>query len=135
MRRRLLIFPLLAVSFGAITLVALEGREVVLLETRAEDGSARQTRTWIAEDAGAWWVEAANPERPFLLDLQARPEVELQRSGRPFRCRAEVSPEPGGHDRIRQLLRARYGWADRWVALIADTSRSLAVRLDCQPRS
>jgi len=36
----------------------------------------------------------------------------------------------GGHRRIRSLLRARYGVADAWIGLLADTSRSVAIRLD-----
>lgn len=41
-------------------------------------------------------------------------------------------PNPDGHARIRRLLAGRYGWADRWIGLLADTSRSIAVRLDCE---
>ena len=33
--------------------------------------------------------------------------------------------------RIRDLLAARYGWADCWIGLVADTRRSVAVRLEC----
>jgi hypothetical protein len=44
---------------------------------------------------------------------------------------ASVASDPEGHARIRRLLAARYGWADRWIGLLADTSHSRAVRLDC----
>jgi hypothetical protein len=105
-----------AVAFGGATLSALEGVEVVVLRTGAA-AAARKTRTWIADEGTAALVEAANPERPFLRDLRA--------------CRADILPNPGGHERIRGLLRARYGWADWWVGLLTDTSASVAVRLDC----
>ena len=42
-------------------------------------------------------------------------------------------PELGdaGHRRIRELLRARYGWRDAWVGLARRTPRnSIAVRLE-----
>ena len=41
-------------------------------------------------------------------------------------------PVPGdaGHRRIRRLLAEKYGWADTWIGLLTDTSRSVAVRLD-----
>ncbi|MCC6848206.1 MAG: hypothetical protein IT294_06860 [Deltaproteobacteria bacterium] len=120
-----------AAAFGAVTLAALEGQEVVVLRTRAADGGERTTRAWIADADGAAWVEAANPERPFLHDLARAPDVVLERRARPRRCRARVAANPEGHDRIRRLLAAKYGWADRWVALFADTGRSVAVRLDC----
>jgi hypothetical protein len=122
----------LALAFGAVTLVALEGREVVVVETTDEHGQPRRTRTWIADDDGRAWIEAASPERPFLVDLRRQPEFVLERGGGRFACTAEMSSDPdGGHARIRNLLAARYGWADRWIGLVADTRRSLAVRVTC----
>ena len=131
LRRVLGLGVLGTVVFGIVTLVALEGREVVVLRTRAADGSEHTTRTWIADADGAAWVEAANPERPFLHDLTRAPTLTLDRHGRPQQCRATIAPNPAGHDRIRDLLATKYGWADCWIALVADTERSLAVRLEC----
>jgi hypothetical protein len=122
-------------AFGALTLVALEGAEVVRLRTTSPDGSLRTTRTWVADADGATWIEAANPARPFLLDVQARPDVLLDRGGRERRLHAVVVPGEAAHRTIRELLRAKYGWADVWIGLLADTSRSVAVRLDPAPVS
>ena len=119
-----------AVAFGGATLAALEGVEVVVLRTGAA-AAPRKTRTWIADEGTAALVEAANPERPFLRDLRADPALLLERGGAVRACRADILPNPGGHERIRGLLRARYGWADWWVGLLTDTSASVAVRLDC----
>ena len=132
LRRALATSLALTAAFAAITLYALEGREVVVLRTTGDDGHVRTTRTWIADDAGAAWVEAASPERPFLYDLTRDPTVRLERDGRPLRCRTTVAPNPEGHRRNRDLLAAKYGWADCWIAMVADTERSLAVRLDCE---
>jgi hypothetical protein len=131
--RRVLGAATVALAFAAVTGVALEGGEVVVLRTVDAAGHLRETRTWIADADGAAWIEAANPDRPFLHDVAASPAVELHRAGRWRPCRAEVHVGPEGHARIRSLLRARYGWADRWIALLADTSNSAAVRLDCPP--
>jgi hypothetical protein len=119
------------VAFALVTLVALEGREVVVLETTGADGRPRRTRTWIADDGASAWIEAATPDRPFLLDLQRTPALVLERGGVRRPCRAEIAPDPEGHERIRAVLRARYGWADRWIGLVADTRRSRGVRLEC----
>jgi len=116
---------------AAITLVALEGGEVVVLRTIDEHGAARATRTWAADADGTVLIEAANPQRPFLLQLQAHPDVELQRSGVVRRCHATVLANPDGHGRIRRLLAEKYGWRDRWIGLLTDTSASLAVGLHC----
>jgi hypothetical protein len=120
------------VAFAVTTLVALEGRDVVVLRTTASDGSTHETRTWIARDDGGWLVEAANEVRPFLHDVRARPAMELRRDGVAHRCVASPLPNPDGHRRIRGLLAEKYGWADCWIALVADTSQSVAVRLDCE---
>ena len=132
MRRLIGLAVVLALAFGVVTLIALEGREVVVVETADEHGAPRRTRTWIAEDAGVLWIEAANPERPFLVDLRRQPELVLERGGARFVCRGDPSSDAdGGHARIRGLLAARYGWADRWIGLVADTRRSLAIRIAC----
>jgi len=129
-RRLALVTGIAAVAFAAVTLVALEGREVVRLRTITPDGGVRTTRTWVADWDGAMWIEAANDQRPFLLDLQARPDVELVRGGQPLPLHAIPVPGPDGHRRIRALLAEKYGWADRWIGLLADTSHSVAIRLE-----
>lgn len=125
-----------AVAFGAVTVVALEGSATAVLHTTQPDGSERRTRVWFAEDNGALWVEAATASRAFYLDLAANPVVTidtrsspLQSSSATLRGKAELMPEPGGHQRVRQLLADRYGWADVWIGLLQDTSASRAVRI------
>jgi hypothetical protein len=121
------------IALVTVTLVALEGVEVVQLRTTAPDGSVRTTRTWVADADGATWIEAANPERPFLQDLSAHPEVSLVRGRATYHLHAVPLSGDGPHRKIRRLLRAKYGWADAWIGLIADTSRSVAVRLEPAP--
>ena len=118
-----------ALAFGAVTWYALEGRDVAVLRTLAADGTVRETHVWAAEDGDALLVEAATPNRPWLADIAAHPEVELERAGATTRWLAVPQSGVGWHDEVRALLRAKYGWADRWVALLQDTSSSVAVRL------
>jgi hypothetical protein len=122
-----------AALLAVITLVALEGSEVVVLRTFDERGVARETRTWVADAEGYTWVEAANPERPFLDDIRRRPDVEMRRAGTVRRCQATVLANPDDHQRIRRLLAEKYGWADRWIGLLTDAADSLALRLECAP--
>jgi hypothetical protein len=123
----------LLLAFGATTLIALEGKDVAVLHTRDDAGGARRTRVWIAEHDGALWVESATPERDFYRDLLLRPEIDVEHAGHAQRMIARPEPGAAGHERIRNLLRDKYGWADCWVALLQDTSRSVAVRLDPAP--
>lgn len=48
---------LAAAAFGGVTLLALEGKGIAVLHTRAPDGNERRTRVWFAESVGALWVE------------------------------------------------------------------------------
>jgi hypothetical protein len=132
-----------AVLFGAVTLVALEGRGVAVLHTKVADaaGGEHRTHVWAAIENGAYWVEAATASRPFYLDLAADPHVAVELRAGPFDAHpqilhghAELVREPGGHEHVRELLRAKYGWADQWVALLQDTSASRAVRITIDPQ-
>ena len=116
-------------AFGAFTLWALEASNVAVLITQRPDGGTRETHVWWVEDGGALRVEAATPERAWLAEAQGVGEVDVERDGRRERFRVERSMEPGAHDRLRALLRAKYGWRDAWVGLLQDTSRSVAIRL------
>ena len=132
MRRSLALAVAALGLFAVVTLVALEGREVALLRTTGTDSGPRETRVWVVDTDGTTLVEAANPERPFLRDLRTHPQVTLVRHGRAEQCAAAVLPDPEGHAHIRRLLRAKYGWRDRWIALLADTRDSSAVELRCE---
>jgi len=129
-KRVALVVGVLVVALAAITLWALEGHEVALLRTITPAGDVRETRVWIAEDDGAWWIEAATPKREFLRDIVNEPTVEVERHGEPQRRVAVPVFGDEGHARIRRLLRARYGVADVWIGMLADTSHSVAIRLD-----
>jgi hypothetical protein len=121
---------LAALAFGGLTLYALEGQEVIVVRTHAADGSLRETRTWVADDDGALWIEAAFAERPFFQQILADPSVEIVRGGIVQRGRALPVPNPDGHRHVRALLARKYGWADWWVGWLQDTSRSVAVRVE-----
>ncbi|HME69679.1 MAG TPA: hypothetical protein VKM54_07400 [Myxococcota bacterium] len=117
--------------FGAVTWWALESGEVVVLRTRDARGAVHETRVWIASDeSGVLWIEAANPERRWYQDLLVRPEVEVVRGGTPERRHAVPLPGPEEHAIVRRLLAQRYGLRDCWIGLLADTSRSVGIRLE-----
>ncbi|HYC54452.1 MAG TPA: nitroreductase/quinone reductase family protein [Candidatus Binatia bacterium] len=130
MKRLLVAAAALVAALAALTVVALEGKDVAVLHTRDSDGIARATRVWIVEEDGAWWVEAAIADRPFYVALQQDARLEVEHRGEKFLARATLMPNPEGHERIRRMLRSKYGWADDYIGLLQDTSNSLAVRLD-----
>ena len=115
---------------GAVTLVALEGREVVVLTTTDGQGHRRETRAWVGDRDGFTWIEAANPQREFYRHIVMHPDVELRRGGTVRSYHAVPMPQPQGHELIRRLLAEKYGWADCWIGLLADTSHSIAIQLE-----
>ena len=79
---------------------------------RAPDGSARETRVWIADEGAHSWLEAATPERPWYLDVLERPRVEVKRGGLLLTFDAVSLPGAQGREHIRGLLREKYGIRD-----------------------
>jgi hypothetical protein len=130
--RRLLLGS--AILVGAAALLVLGhvafieiGREVVTLRTRRPDGTLWKTRLWIVDDGGFSWLHSGGPN--WLKRFEGDPVVEIERGGEIRRYRAH--PVPGPHPRVHQLLREKYGLADRWVRLIGpDKTDTVAVRLD-----
>jgi hypothetical protein len=127
-----LLAALCLVAAAALVVVwALESAEVIVLHTRDAAGAPRTTRIWVADDEnGTPWIEAANSDRSWYRDLQANPDVEIERSGTTRRYRAVPVLGPEGHATVRRLLAERYGPRDTIVGWLADTSGSIGIRLE-----
>jgi 2-iminobutanoate/2-iminopropanoate deaminase len=121
---------LLLAAGAAFTGWALESDGVAALETERADGGRRETHVWWVErEGGAVELEAATPERVWLAEALAAPEVMLERDGRRERFRAERRDDSGVRENLRAALREKYGLRDAWVGLFQDTSRAVVVRL------
>ena len=128
----------LAIALGAIVGLCMAyvlahwalievGREVITLRTQEPDGGWLETRLWIVDDGKISWMHGGDSR--WMHNLKAHPIVEIERGGETHRYRAQQVPGP--HPRIHELLRAKYGVADRWVRFIGPDSESTApVRLE-----
>jgi hypothetical protein len=90
---------------------------------------------WYVEAEGGLWLEAGSPENGWYRDVQRNPLLTLTIDGDPARYLTRPDASPSVHRRIRSLIREKYGSRDRWVGLIVDTSRSVAVQLSPATRS
>src|SRR5262245_36303031 len=90
LRRALATVVALALLFGAVTLVALEGREVVVLRTRGADGAEHAIRTW-GDDVGRG--------REPGTAVPPRPRARSGADARPRRPRAPLPGERGAESR------------------------------------
>jgi hypothetical protein len=103
------------------------GREVVTLRTQRADGTWQETRLWIVDDGRSSWLHSGGAS--WLERFDGDPVVEVDRGGQTLRYRAHAVP--GRHPEVDEMLRTKYGVADRWVRLIApDNEETVAVRLD-----
>ena len=120
------IFAAVAAVLGHLALIEI-GREVATLRTPLPDGTWQQTRLWVVDDGGSAWLHSAGAE--WVARFAGNPIVELERDGATLRYRTLAVPGP--HPRIDQLLREKYGLADRWVRFLApDDDEVVVVRLD-----
>jgi hypothetical protein len=130
--KRIAIVLAAAFGLGAAYVVAhwalIEiGREVIVLRTEEPDGGWLETRLWIVDDGASTWLHGGDSR--WMRNLRARPIVEVERAGRTHRYRAR--PVPGPHPRLHELLRAKYGVADRWVRFVGpDGETTTPVRLE-----
>jgi hypothetical protein len=128
-RLALAIAAALVLGFAAATWWALESGGVAVVETRSPDGSPRSTHVWYVERDGALLLEAGSPENGWFRDIQRDPLVTFRAEQRSARYLAQPLAEASAQRRVRSLLREKYGFRDRWVGLLVDSSRSVAVEL------
>jgi hypothetical protein len=115
-------------AFAATTWYALEASGVAVVETRAPDGTTRETHVWYAEPEGELWLEAGSPENPWFADASREGRLTLRADERSGDYTATVFEDPAPRARVRQALREKYGWRDRWVGLFVDRRRRRAAR-------
>ena len=120
-------FALFVAYFVAHAALIELGREVIVLRTENTDGSWLESRLWVVDDGEHAWLHGG--DSGWMRNLRGRPIVEVERAGEAHRYRAEPVPEEDA--RIHELLRAKYGVAERWVRFVAPDGDSTApVRLE-----
>jgi hypothetical protein len=123
------ILAIVLVGSALFTWWALESSGVAEIETRSAEGTSRSTHVWYAESGKQIWLEAGTPENGWYVDIQANPKISFKAGERSGTYRALPMLDPAARHQMRSLLRKKYGIRDRWIALLFDTSNSIAVQL------
>lgn len=113
--------------FAGVTGWALEWDGVMIVTTRAPDGTPRETHIWYAQEGDRLWLEAGLPDNPWYLDVQREPHVTLAAEGVSGEYELATVPgrKPAAH--VRALMRHKYGLRDRFVLLFVDASQTTAL--------
>jgi hypothetical protein len=118
-------------GLAAITYLALELGEVAIVETVNADGTGmRQTHVWYVHQADTLYLEAGHPDNPWVRDLEQMQNLTLAGKDVGGKYLFEYSQNPPDHDRIRKMMRRKYGWRDWWIGVVFDTSQSRLIALE-----
>ena len=113
----------------AVTAVALEISGVVTVHTETSAGANRTTHVWFAEEDGTLYLEAGSPQNPWVVDLIDEKALRLSGQDLDGRYRFVLHTTPESHERIRRMMRDKYGWRDVWIGMLFDTSASRMIEL------
>jgi hypothetical protein len=104
--------------------------DLAVLRVSDVDHTDRYVTLWAVDDGSAVWLRAARPDRKWLDWLRKRPNVTLDRNnGDSRRYVAEIVLRPDLRERVDELMREKYGWADQARELLLGTD-TIAVRLE-----
>ena len=121
----------LAVAFIASIILASEtGAEVVTVETEEPEGSTRKTRLWVVDDGDFAWLRAGMGPVPWLDQAARKGTLVMIRGGDREVYAVTVFDDPVSRHHIHAMMREKYGANDRYIDLIRDGDRSVAVRLE-----
>jgi len=104
----------LALAWGVWDLGRQATRDVAILHVSDVDNTDRYVTLWAVEDAGSIWLRAARRDRTWLGWLSKHPNVELELDGESGSYTAEVFDRPEARERVDELMREKYQWAD-WL--------------------
>jgi hypothetical protein len=131
--RVVLVLSGVVVALFAVGIIGAESREVVVLHTTGADGASQTTRLWIVDDADGAWLRAGHDGSPWFRDLEARPDVEVERGGETVAMRAVPSRDPADRARINALTATKYGWAESLYGMVSSRDDA-AIPIRLEPR-
>ena len=134
MRRVVLTLLGLLVVVAVVTYISGEVIETVIVRTRGADGTAYDSKVWVADVDGTPWVRVGRAGRAWGERLRADPHVELVRQGTTTPRRAVIDTSDAAREQVDTAFAAKYGVVDWWYGVIVRKD-PIRVRLDPAPAS
>jgi hypothetical protein len=131
--RVVLVLSGVVVALFAVGIIGAESREVVVLHTTGADGASQTTRLWIVDDADGAWLRAGHDGSSWFRDLEARPDVKVERGGETLAMHAVPSRDPADRARINALTATKYGWAESLYGMVSSRDDA-AIPIRLEPR-
>jgi hypothetical protein len=131
--RVVLVLVGVGVALFVVGMIGAESREVVVLHTTGADGASHTTRLWIVDDVDGAWLRAGHDGSSWFRDLEARPDVEVERGGETLAVRTVPSRDPADRSRINALTATKYGWAESLYGMVSSRDDD-AIPIRLEPR-
>ena len=131
----LAVVGIVVMSFVGITFFALEYGDVAVVETMDKStGKQRLTHIWHVQTGDQLFLEGGSPTNPWVQDLEYLSTIRLIGNGIDGEYAFVIRDDDDNHAEIRALMRAKYGWRDRWVGIVFDTSKSMLIEVVAEGR-
>lgn len=130
--RILLVLVLLVGVLGGAQQYAAESGEVVVMTAAEQPSEPVSTRLWVVDYDGSAWLRAGSADAGWYQRLLVAETVTVERGG--VVGTFVATPEHSSRAVIDQAMRAKYGWADRFIsALFGGRENGVAIRLSPLP--
>lgn len=126
--RILSVIVLLAALWFLIQMIASETGEVVVLTSTDSLDKPVETRLWLVEHEGAWYLRAGHAQAGWYQQILAQPQIKLERNAQNLAYTAQ--PQAELKARINQLMRDKYGWRDAYISFFFSRDAAIPVLLE-----
>lgn len=121
---------LMFVAFA--TFLAGELVETVIVRNYNPDGTAHDSKVWVADIDGTPWVRVGRAGRNWGENLRTHPQAQLVRGGVTTERIATLDDSPETRAKVDAAFAAKYGVVDWWYGIVI-RKNPIPVRLDPAP--
>ena len=114
----------------AVTMIASEMQEVVVMTSFDDDGQEHETRLWVVDYGDKAWLRASGAEREWYRRVRKSREIRVRRDGQERPYRVYIVDHGATREVIDKAMRQKYGWTDAVIRFFEGRPLSVPIRLD-----